>query len=319
MKRGLITWDKAEIPPAVFEQRVNRVRRVLDECGLPALVVYSELWRSNQARFFSNFMPYFNRALLIIPRDVPAPATLLCGLSPRVYGWIRSVTTIEDVRPAGNFAKPLFEIAADRQWTRIGVLDFQQLPHDLHKAIGGGSLEVVNVESGAVFVPSEDETELAMRRKAAALAKQILDEEMPSGVGSIDHHFVGRLERRFRRAGAEDLITLLTNGEGVPAPPTGATLEENYSVSVAMEYRGHWVRLSRPHGSSQVLQACRRLFESNMVPKATAPALRATTPLQAGECLDGSYPYEWGSGKISALHMEYRHDGKRLFYGDTVL
>src|SRR5215470_12171232 len=106
MKRGLITWNKSEIPPAVFEGRVDVVKRVLEARNLAALVVYSELWRSNQARFFSNFMPYFNRALLIIARDTPP--TLLCGLSPRVYGWIRSVTTIEDVRPAGNFVKPLF-------------------------------------------------------------------------------------------------------------------------------------------------------------------------------------------------------------------
>src|SRR5881396_108476 len=149
MKRGLITWDKSEIAPEVFEQRVRRVGRVLAERELPALVVYSELWRSNQARFFANYMPYFNRALLIIPRDLPP--TLLCGLSPRVYGWIRSVTTIEDVRSAGNFAKPLFEIAAERAWTRIGALDLDQFPHDLNKAVRSGTLEAVSVESSAVY------------------------------------------------------------------------------------------------------------------------------------------------------------------------
>src|SRR5262245_64345890 len=156
MKRGLITWDKAEVPPSVFEARVNGARRVLAERELPALVVYSDLWRSNQARFFSNYMPYFNRALLIIPRDLPP--TLLCGLSPRVYGWIRSVTTIEDVRPSGNFAKPLFDIAAERQWASIGLLDFEQFPYDLHKALHGGSLGLVNVESAGVFSPADDET-----------------------------------------------------------------------------------------------------------------------------------------------------------------
>src|SRR5438477_1327268 len=133
------------MPPEVFQNRIDGVRRVLADRGLSALVVYSELWRSNQARFFSNYMPYFNRALLIIPRELPS--TLLCGLSPRVYGWIRSVTTIEDVRPAGNFAKPLFDIAVERGWMRIGALDLDQFPYDIHKAIHGGSLDVVSVES----------------------------------------------------------------------------------------------------------------------------------------------------------------------------
>jgi hypothetical protein len=295
VKRGLITWDKFEIPAEVFERRVARVRRVLAERQLPALIVYSELWRSNQARFFANYMPYFNRALLIIPHD--SRPILLCGLSPRVYGWIRSVTTIEDVRPAGNFAKPLLELAAERQWQRIGGLDFEQFPYDIYKALHGGSLAVVNVESAAVFSPVDDETELAIRRKAATLAKQILDEEMPNGVGLVDHHFVGNLERRFRRAGAEDLVVLITDGRTVPAPPSGATLGENFSVSIAMEYRGHWVRISRAHGLT--------------------PA--AVQPIRVVERLDGSYPYEIGNGKITSEHVEYNVNGKRLFYGDTVL
>jgi hypothetical protein len=296
VKRGLITWDKAEIPAEVFERRINRVRSVLAERNLSAMLVYSELWRSNQARFFSNYMPYFNRALLVIPRD-SAP-TLLCGLSPRVYGWIRSVTTIEDVRPAGNFAKPLLEMAAERKWTRLGGLDWPQFPYDIFRSLQSGSVEMVNVESAAVFVPSEDDTEMAMRRKAAAMVREILDEEIPKGVGSVDHHFVGRLERRFRRAGAEDLIVLLTNGETVPAPPCGAVVGEHFSISVAMEYRGHWVRTTvNKNARSQAAPADETVFEF----------------------MGGSYPYECGQGSILVKHAEQNVDGKRLFSGETIL
>jgi len=242
VKRGLIIWDKSEIPPEVFVRRVDDVRRVLEERSLAALMVYSDLARSHPARFFSNLMLYFNRALLIIPRE--SPLTLLCGLSPRVYGWIRSVTTIEDIRPAGNFARPLFELAKERSWTRLGALDLDQFPYDIHKAIRSGSVEILNVEAPAVFRPDADETELAMRQKASAMVEEILGDEMREAVGSIDHHFVGRLERRFRRAGAEDLIVLVSSGRTVPAPPTGATLEEGFSACVALEYRGHWVQLT---------------------------------------------------------------------------
>jgi hypothetical protein len=296
MKRGWITWDKSEIPSGAFDERARRVRFVLAERNLAALVVYSELWRSNAGRFFSNFMPYFNRALLIISQD--APPILLCGLSPRVYGWIRSVTTIEDVRPAGNFAKPLFEIASERRWARVGVLDLPQIPYDIYKNLQTGSIGVTDVESSAVLAPAEDETELAMRRKTAALAMRILDEEMPLGVGLVDHHFVGRLERRFRRAGAGDLVVLVTNGKTVPGPAAGALLEESYSVSIAVEYRGHWIRISRPN-----------------LP--VIPAAMKQTALV--ERLDGAYPYEIGEGKIQARHFEQIVNGKRLFYGETNL
>ncbi len=290
----------SEIPPQVFELRLAGIRRIMAENNVPAAVVYSELWRSNPARYFSNYMPYFNRALLIIPAD--QPVTLLCGLSPRVYGWIRSVTTIEDVRPAGNFAKPLLDMAAECGWTRIGILDFPQFPFDINRAIQAGNLKIINLATA----PLCDDTELSMRRIAIAMAREYLDAELNAGVGHTDYEFVGRLERRFRRAGAEDLITLLTNGGGVPAPATGVRLEANYSVSLALEYRGHWVRVTRPHD-----YAC------------TPDWLFQDDPSASVENLGGSYPYECiprsslQSGSIFAVHVSRAAGAKQIFYGDT--
>jgi hypothetical protein len=269
------------------------------------LLVYSELWRSNQARFFSNYMPYFNRALLVIPQDLPV--TLLCGLSPRVYGWIRSVTTIEDVRPAGNFAKPLLEMASERKWKRLGGLDWSQFPYDIFKSLQSGDLEIVNVESPAVFVPGQDATEMAIRKKAAAMLQEMLQEEMAKGVGRVDHHFVGRLERRFRRAGAEDLIVLLTNGDTVPAPPCGATLKENFSVSIALEYRGHWVRTT-----------VGTVFDRTSFVESTKNARSQTAPTVL-EVMGGAYPYECGEGSIPVKHAERKVNGQRVFWGETIL
>jgi len=325
LKRGLVTWDKTELVPAVLEQRLERVRRFLSDQQLPALVVYSELWRSNQGRFFSNYMPYFNRALLIIP--LVAPPTLLCGLSPRVYGWIKSVTIIEDVRPAGNFAGPLFQLTSERGWNRVGILDAKQLPYDLYQAIHSGALEVADISSDAIYLPAEDEAELAMRRKALGLARKILEEEIPKSAGDVDHLLVGRLERQLRRAGAEDLVIVLSNGDAPPAPAKGARVGENYSVSLSVEYRGHWVRLSRPHVSAEVLQDCMRRFVSTLEKaRGRRPRLQSDETNTVGaslENLSGSYPYESISrsdlrpGCIFAMHLEVNNGGKRLFYGDT--
>lgn len=242
VKRGLITWDKTEIPPKVFEDRQEGLKKVLAARGLPGIVIYSDLWRSNHARFFANYMPYFNRALLILP--VEGKATLLCGLSPRTYRWIQSVTPIEDVRSAGNFVKPLSEIAAERSWTKVGMLDLDQLPYDLSQTLRSGPVKLVNVDSEAVYLPANHGHEIAMRRKAAVTGRAALAETIPQGVGRIDYEFVGLLERRLRLAGAEDLVVVLSNGNGTPAPACGKTLEAGFFVSIALEYRGHWVRLS---------------------------------------------------------------------------
>ena len=166
MKRGWITWDQTELPRAAFRARLDLVKKHLTQRDLPALVVYTDIWRSNQARHFSNFMPYWNRALLLIPRE--EPPLLLCALSPRVYPWIRSVTVLDEIRPSPNLAQQLQLVCSERGWKKIGVLGLRQLPYDLHKQIYGGEAEAVNVTLPSI----PDEWELSMYRRAAQMARE---------------------------------------------------------------------------------------------------------------------------------------------------
>src|SRR5579862_9925287 len=217
MKRGLIAWDKEQLPPRVLEKRLARARAALAERDLLALLVYTDVWRSDQARFLTNFMPYWNRSLVVIPRD--AAPVLLCALSPRVYPWIRSVTVFEEIRPASKLLQALSQLCAERGWKRLGVLDLPSLPYEIHSKL---DMEAVDVPSQSICAP--DESEIAMRRTAAGLTRRILEQELSAGAGTPDHHFIGRLERAFRRAGAEDLVILLSSASKVPAPAKGAML-----------------------------------------------------------------------------------------------
>ena len=316
MKRGLITWDKTEIAAEVFAKRVAHVRSLLKKRRLPAALIYSDLWRSNHARYLSNFMPYFNRAFLVVPvEDTP---TLFCGLSPRTYNWIRSVTTIELVRPAGNFADPLFQLAEERGWTALGVLDKEQLPSDLTNALKSGRVELVPIDGSELFVPVEDPTELALRRKAAALARQVLEEELGIAAGATDYVLAGKLERRSRRAGAEDLIVLVTNGSAPPGPPGGQTLGRNSSVSLALEYRGHWVRATRLAGTPEQVRLIKAAFERHLDELGRNPVGANHREGHLEEGLSGGYPYECREGDgICAIHIEVAAEGARQYYGDT--
>jgi Xaa-Pro aminopeptidase len=277
MKRGLIAWDKAELRPEVFEARLARARERLIERDLPALVVYSDLGKSNYARFYSNFMPYFNRALLVISRD--SKPFLLCGLSPRVYPWIQSVTILEEIIASPNLAAKLLEICAQRGWRRLGFLDPEGLPYDLHRAITAA----IQIEA----VPHEgDDYERAMHRRARQMALDGLVPEIgPWFRPMLDYELVGNLERRLRRAGAEDLVVLVTNGDTAPAPAKGQTLRDGFSVSIALEYRGHWAKIARHNRT-------------------------------------GSWPHsetllETISGPVVARFSEIPDNGRRLFHGDT--
>ena len=57
MKRGLIVWDEGELPRSALDERLERARAAARAHGLPAIVVYTDVWRSNHVRSLVNFMP----------------------------------------------------------------------------------------------------------------------------------------------------------------------------------------------------------------------------------------------------------------------
>src|SRR3569833_303578 len=143
MKRGLVTWDKDELPPEELASRLAAVHDVMRTKGLDALVLYSDVWRSNDARFLSNYMPYWNRAFVVVPRD--EKPILLCSLSPRVYPWIKTVTVHETIIASPSPPANLFKLGTERGWKRVGVCDLEGLPADLHAEMIAGKLELFDI------------------------------------------------------------------------------------------------------------------------------------------------------------------------------
>jgi hypothetical protein len=179
-------------------------------------------------------------------------------------------------------------------------------------------VEAIDVPPAGLYEPGRDPWELAMRRRAAGMARNILAEEMAHSGEEQDHQFVGRLERAFRRAGAEDTMILLSDGRTAPVPPRGKPFRDGCSVTVAMEYCGHWVRLSRPHTTPPVEESLRNRWEVELQ-HIGEPAHSACY----AETLSGALPYEacdrfeLRPGDLFASHVQFRTDGQRLFYGDS--
>ena len=126
MKRGLIAWNHAELAPAAFATRLSALYQLCADFEVPAMVAYSDVCRANDVRYISNFMPYWNRALTVVPRG--EQPILLCALSPRVYPWIKSVTIHETILPSPNLSGQLVKLCAERGWSRIGVVDHRDQP-----------------------------------------------------------------------------------------------------------------------------------------------------------------------------------------------
>ena len=318
MKRGLITWDKVELPPEVFRARIECVRQILGTQDLPALVVYTDVWRSNWGRYLSNFMPYWNRSLLIVPRE--RPLILLCALSPRVYPWIQSVTILDDIRPSPKLAESLVKLCADYSWERLAILNLSNLPQQIYRPLASSGLSLVNISAEESFKRTSDPNELSIWRKSISIARRTLETELLGAPAETDFRLAGRLERAFRRAGIEDLLLLFSDGRAVPGPARGTKLGDIFSVVVVAEYRGSWVRVARAQAPPADIRRMRERFEG-VLSKLGREKLDSAQVCVRN--ISGSYPYEYAAGAalakglIVSADVEVSVNGVRLFYGDT--
>src|SRR5580704_1717408 len=95
MRRGLISRSPVELPDAVFDARLDRVRAAMREAHYDALIVYTNNTRPAGVSWLAGFVPYWSEALLVVPRD-GAPY-LVAALSFRVKTWIERVSRLGEV------------------------------------------------------------------------------------------------------------------------------------------------------------------------------------------------------------------------------
>src|SRR5262249_17677611 len=93
MRRGLIARSRTELPDAVFEARLGRLRAAMR--GLDALLVYTNNTRPAAVSWLTGFIPYWSEALLAVPRD--ALPVLVVALTFRVKPWIERTSRVADV------------------------------------------------------------------------------------------------------------------------------------------------------------------------------------------------------------------------------
>jgi hypothetical protein len=303
MKRGLIDWDTQELPPAELARRLASVQAVLGTRGLDALVLYSDVWRSNDVRYLTNYMPYWNRAFAVVPKD--GKPILLCSLSPRVYPWIKSVTVHETIIASPNLPVALFKLCAERGWAHVGVCDLEGLPADIHAQMLTGKASIVDVPRDEVR-QGPGEVEVRMHAHAARLARKALESGLTASDKQSDHELTGRIERLLRRAGAEDAVILVSDGRGPPVPASGGMVNKHSSVVVAVEHNGHWAKVTRNLAG------------------VTAPLPPADGVTGLRETLSG--PYSWQSldgpeatPAVVSLQIEIQENDYRLYYGETCL
>ena len=87
MRRGLISWSKTELPVATLDARIASAQAAMAKAGIDALAVYSNPSLTAGVAWFTNFLPYWNQSLLVLPQS--GQYVLVTGLSNRVNDWMK--------------------------------------------------------------------------------------------------------------------------------------------------------------------------------------------------------------------------------------
>src|ERR1700688_4196977 len=176
MRHGLIARSLVELPDAVFDARLDRLRAAMQAAGLDALVIYTNNTRPAGVSWLAGFVPYWSEAVLVVPRQ--GGPYLVAALSFRVKSWIERVSRVAEVLHTPRIGlKAALQIAAARADAAVGVVDFDGLPAGIAEDLREGGPTLTLRDAGALFVllrAVADPAETALASRAADIGRHAL-------------------------------------------------------------------------------------------------------------------------------------------------
>jgi Creatinase/Prolidase N-terminal domain len=250
MRRGLMQWDPEELPRAVLDARLNRLRTAMRREKLDAFLIYTNIVRPSAVCWLTGFTPYWSEAALLVLRD---GAPIFCtALSKRVAEWIKSTNVVSEVTNAPRPGKLLGErLAADASIKRLGVLELDALPTGLYDDLTEAAPALTLVDASAPFAGIRagiDDAERHLLARADALAIAALDQIDPANAADAGA-IAGQVEEHARLAGAEEsyiaVAADLDTDRRLLRIVKPAPLGQRFAVRASIAYKGVWVRRIR--------------------------------------------------------------------------
>jgi creatinase/prolidase-like protein len=262
MRRGLIARSLVELPDAVFDARLGRVRAAMRTAELDALVIYTNNTRPAGVSWLVGFVPYWSEAVLVVPRE--GGSYLVAALSFRVKSWIERVSRVADVLHTPRIGlKAAQQIAAARPNAAVGVVDFDGLPIGIADDLREGGPGLTLRDASALFAALRavaDPADIALATKAAAIGRHAL----AAAAGENLNAMIAAVESEARRLGAEEIYVAAAADlardvrfkriEGEAAPG------KSFALRATVAYKGTWVRLVRSIGEAAIMQEAASRF-----------------------------------------------------------
>src|SRR5258705_9115630 len=243
MRRGLIARSKTELPDAVFDARLERLRAAMGE--LDALLVYTNNTRAAAVSWLTGFIPYWSEAMLAVPRN--GLPVLVVALTFRVKPWIERTSRVAEVIHAPRIGIEAARLIAGRRAdAAVGVVDFDRLPVGIADDLSAAGPRLAMSDASDLFAAVRapaDPAEIMLTARASSIAATAL-----SRIGQRDSagDVVAAVEGDARRHGAEEVYVemapdlardqRLIGVEGEPA------LGRRFAVRASVAYKGCWVR-----------------------------------------------------------------------------
>jgi hypothetical protein len=262
MRRGLISHSKIELPDAVLDARLERVRAAMAEAHLDAVVVYSNNTRPAGVSWLTGFVPYWSEALLVVPGD-GAPY-LVVALTYRVKSWIERTSRVADVIHTPRIGLGAAQrIAAGRPEAAVGIADLDGLPIGIVEDLREGGAHLTFADASALFArlrAKADPAEIALAVRAASIAHSALAAAQGDSIGTM----IAAVEAQARSLGAEEIYMAaapdLARDHRLMRIEGEAALGESYALRATVAYKGTWVRLSRTFCETAIVQAATARF-----------------------------------------------------------
>jgi Creatinase/Prolidase N-terminal domain len=262
MRRGLIARSLVELPDAVFDARLDRVRAAMQAAELDALVVYTNNTRPAGVSWLTGFVPYWSEAVLVVSRE--RGPYLVAALSFRVKPWIERVSRLADVLHTPRIGlKAAQQIAATQADAAVGVVDFDGLPAGIAEDLREGGPKLALHDASALFASLRavaDPAEIALASRAAEIGRHALS----TAQGETLNDMIAGAESKARALGAEEIYIAaapdLERDTRFRRIEGEATLGNTFALRVTVAYKGAWIRLVRSVGNAAIAQEAAARF-----------------------------------------------------------
>ena len=249
MRRGLISRSPVELPDAVLDARLARVRAAMGEAALDALLLYTNNTRPAGVSWLTGFVPYWSEALLVVPRE-RAPA-LVVALTYRVKSWIERTSRVAEVIHTPRIGLEAARlIAAGKADAAVGIADRDGLAAGILDDLRAGGPRLAFNDASDLFAAlrgEADPAEVALATKGASIAQRALGEvsARDANLGAI----IAAVEGAARTLGAEEIYVAAAPDLGrdrrLVRIEGGMALGDSFALRATVAYKGTWIRLVR--------------------------------------------------------------------------